>query len=142
MNPQPARWKVILLLAAIFVAGAISGWAVSFGLGPRFFFHGSPPKPAEMLARARERYRRELNLSPAQLEKITPILQGCGAEIETTRHEMMARIEQSLNASEARIAGELTPEQQEKLKAMASRHRRHFHLGPPPPDGPPPPPPR
>jgi hypothetical protein len=132
---QPARWKVILLLAAIFAAGAITGWAVSYGLGPRFF-HG-PPKPAEMQARARERYRRELKLSPEQLEKITPFIQQCGAEIEATRQEMMAKIGQSLANSEARIAGELTPEQQEKLKTLATQRKLHPHHGPHP--GPPPP---
>lgn len=123
-------WKVILAFAGVFIAGAIFGGA----LAPRWLSYGHPPGPAAQPGRGGllggprmlERLERELELTPAQKEKIAPIVARMEDETRRMRRESVQQFRAAMDKTNAEIAAELTPAQRAKLEDLRKRFRERL----------------
>lgn len=95
------------------------------GAAPYHHHHGPNPQ------RQAERLSKQLNLSADQTAKVTPILADRDQKFQALmqdqtltpeqRHQQMRAIHQS---TEQQLAGVLTPDQLQQMKAMRHNHRR------------------
>ena len=108
-----SRWKVVLLVLATFVAGAVTGAffvmdsakdEMRRNRDPRRFFSNTP-----------DRWVSEMKLTPAQQQKIRPILQQIDDELTNLRAMDLRETEGILSRGEDRINAILTPEQRPQL---------------------------
>src|SRR5919106_490149 len=127
------KWKLIAGFLLVFVAGGLTGAFVGASHGRHFFkFHHR----GDISERMRERLTRELDLTPEQVAKISPILDRAAAQLQQMRRDTGQRVREILNETHRQIAPTLTDEQRQKLQRMKERHRRrhwHRHRGPPEP---------
>jgi Spy/CpxP family protein refolding chaperone len=151
MTPKLKSW---LVLALIFLAGVVSGGALSLVLAPHFL----RPPPEAMLGRhMMERLTHELQLTADQQAKIEPIIMQTTRQIHEVHSEEVGRISQIMKAANDQLAPILTPDQKAQLDKIESeggareffQHQHgwgepgqpHFHdddkPGPPPPPAPP-----
>ena len=133
------KWKLAFAFLLVFVAGVTTGGLLS-SLHVRRHFLG-PPHSGSVGEMMREHLREELDLTPDQTEKISPIVEATSAKLETIRVETAQRVRNAMEESERQISPQLTPEQQQKLQKLKMKHHRmmmHHGFGPPPPqpDGP------
>jgi len=127
MNEMVRRpWKAVVLLLAVFIAGGVVGGAFA-----RFapWGHGHGPDANGMVARLTE----DLDLTPAQQDSITAVLDRWRPQMDSAWAEVRPRIETVRAKIRSDIAAQLTVEQQAKYEELMKRHRE-------PPKGPPPPP--
>jgi Spy/CpxP family protein refolding chaperone len=83
--------------------------------------------------------RAELNLTPQQMEQISPIVDRAASELEAKREQTMREVRNIFEETHRDITPFLTAEQQRKLVELEQRHRRRLHRhGFMPPPGPPP----
>jgi Spy/CpxP family protein refolding chaperone len=141
-------WQVCLVLVAIFAAGGISGGLVAFQIARR---HGPPP-PGDWVIRRIQNVARELQLTPAQKERVQPIVKRNVEELTKLTRQSMHTVHEMLEKMDAEIAAELTSEQRTKFEQIMKerrevRRRMQDQHGPRgewerhPDDRPPPPPP-
>ncbi|MBC8010693.1 MAG: hypothetical protein H7067_11430 [Burkholderiales bacterium] len=117
--------KLSLLCAGIFACGVVAG-----GLGARKFikppFH-SPPQAAGQKEgfgpQQLHRLSEGLGLSEPQRETIRPILEKAGDELRDLRRESWRQSSTIIEAMEAAVAEQLTPEQREKLAVLQAEQR-------------------
>ena len=133
------QWKLIAAFILVFVAGGISG-AFLGGLYAQhhfFAFH----RPELIGGRMKERLRTELNLTPDQVAKISPIIDKTTLQLRDIRRDTARRVHETIAESHKQMATILTEEQRQKLQQIQERHQRwrhrHFHE-PPPVEAPPP----
>jgi Spy/CpxP family protein refolding chaperone len=116
------QWKLIAGFVLVFVAGGITG-AFFGGLHARhlfFEFH----HPGLIAARMKERLRTELNLTPEQVAKISPIIDKAAAQLREIRQETGRRVHEIMREAHREMAANLTDDQRLKLQEIESRHRR------------------
>jgi Spy/CpxP family protein refolding chaperone len=108
-----SRWKVVLLVLATFVAGAVTGAffvmdsakdEMRRNRDPRRFFSNTP-----------DRWVSEMKLTPDQQQKIRPILQQIDNELTNLRATDLRETEGILSRGEDRINAIMTPEQRPQL---------------------------
>jgi Spy/CpxP family protein refolding chaperone len=119
------QWKLIAGFILVFVAGGISG-AFLGGLYTRhlfFEFH----HPEQIGARMKERLRAELNLTPEQVAKISPIIDKTAVQLRDIRRETGRRVHETIAEAHRQMAANLTDEQRQKLEQLEERHRRWRH---------------
>ncbi len=119
------QWKLIVGFILVFIAGAITG-AFLGGLYARhlfFEFH----QPAVIGARMKERLRTELNLTPDQVAKVSPIIDKTAAQLQKVRQETGRRVHEIMTEAHQEMAANLTDEQRQKLQQIEERHRRWHH---------------
>src|SRR5881396_493086 len=119
------QWKLIAGLILVFVAGGISG-AFLGGLYARhlfFEFH----HPEQIGPRMKERLRAELNLTPEQVAKISPIIDKTALQLRNVRRDTARRVHETMAEAHRQIAVNLTDEQRQKLQQIEERHRRWRH---------------
>lgn len=127
------QWKLIAGFILVFVAGGITGGFMGAAHARHFFMDG--PHRGFSKERMGERLRRELNLTPDQVSKISPILDKTSAQMESIRTETAQRVHETMAQAHREIATVLTDEQREKLKQLHRRQRHGFRAGQPsPPD--------
>jgi len=147
-----SKWKTIGYAAAIFVAGGVSGGALGVYEARSHLF--TPTGEREIALHMRKRLQARLGLSPEQVAKIEPIIDGAASQIHSVRMETTRQINQVFDDSFARISSILTPEQRTELEQIQKErrammqgrwdgHRRPGGLGAEdgprrPPDSPPP----
>jgi uncharacterized membrane protein YqiK len=131
--------KIILYLAAIFLAGGVTGAVIGW--------RETTEKNKERTTSKgicdvfRTRLRSELGLTADQLNQLEPLLQKRVKAMEEIRARTVQQIEELLRASDAEIAEalNLTDDQRAKLRLMEqdrrehSSKRRHGGTTPPPP---------
>src|SRR6266481_6952731 len=122
---QALKWKLIAGFILVFVAGGISG-AFLGGLYARHLFFGFH-HPEQIGARIKERLRTELNLTPEQLAKISPIIDKTTAQMRDIRRDTGRRVREIMTDAHGQMAAQLTDEQRQKLKQIEERHRRWRH---------------
>ena len=144
-------WKLILLLAGIFVAGAVTGAFVVVQVGHEWFASRLMPDhwPTVHLKKLSEK----LDLKPEQADQILPILRRNRDDLNQVRTECQSQIKAVFERMEHEISAILTPEQRPKYEKLIQEMRekakktRFNGPGEPPrgrddkPEGPPPPPP-
>lgn len=76
-----------------------------------------------------EQFRSELNLTPEQVAKISPIIDKTAAELQKVRRDTGGRVREIWMEAHQQIAGNLTDEQRQKLLQMKEHHHqwRHRH---------------
>ncbi len=121
------KWKLIAGFLFVFAAGGLTGVFVGIHACHHFlgrpYSHGLPD-------RMREHLKRELELTPEQLSKISPLIDATSSKLEAIRSETAQRVRETLEESHRQIAPELTPEQREKLKKIELSHRKRMrHRG-------------
>ena len=122
---QALRWKVIAGFILVFIAGGISGAFVGGLYARHHFFEFRHPE--RIGARMKERLRAELNLTPEQLVKISPIIDTTAAQLRELRRETGRRVHETIADAHRQIAPNLTEEQRQKLQQLKQRHRRWLH---------------
>jgi hypothetical protein len=135
-------WKAWLLVAAIFLTGAVAG---AFGM--RTYMARHLP---ELLHNSRQRLEevflehidREVGLSEQQKQKILPILRDAVEQGEAIRESVRTKMDAVMEKTDARIADELDPQQRAKFEEFRARMEQLRRSGPKPgdpmPPGPPP----
>ena len=122
------KWKLIAGFLLVFVAGGLTGGFIA-AKHARHLFLG-PPHSHGLPDRMREHLRRQLDLTPDQVAKISPIIDQASSKLETIRIETAQRVRATLEESHRQIAPELTPEQREKLEKMEQMHKKRMrHRG-------------
>jgi len=119
------KWKLIAGFLLVFIAGGVTGAFVAAVTTRHFLFAASHHGMAAERMRARR--KTELNLTPEQLAKISPIIDKTAAELEDIRKDTARRVHQTFSEAHQQIAADLTPEQREKLEQMRARHHRWMH---------------
>ena len=117
------QWRIMLGLALVFLAGATTGffagaWHAHRTFGER---HGR-----FMGERMQEHMKRQLDLTPAQMQLVDPILRKTAERLQVIRAETGQRVLQAMEDSHRELAVLLTPEQVAKLERMKKRHENHF----------------
>ncbi len=117
------RAKNILLVAAIFLAGVVTGSVNSIGVGQR-------------LAEQRLRIdhfqstlmgilQSELSLTPEQTRRVEPVVRRACEEYRGLMLETVQRVSGLVRTANARLARELTPAQAERLQQLEAERERN-----------------
>ena len=118
------RWKLILAFVLVFFAGIACGFFGAFRSAPWMFGHRHHGSVAEHMKR---HLRTELNLTPQQMEQISPIVDRAASQLEAKREQTMREVRNIFEETHRSITPFLTPEQQTKLDKLEQRHARRFH---------------
>jgi Spy/CpxP family protein refolding chaperone len=119
------QWKLIAGFILVFAAGGISG-AFLGGLYARHHFF-QLHHPQLIGARMKERLRAELNLTPKQVAKISPIIDKAAVQLRDLRRDTARRVHETIGEAHRQMAVNLTDEQRQKLQQIEERHRRWRH---------------
>ena len=119
------QWKLIAGFLLVSIAGGITGAFVGGSYARRHFFELHHPE--QIAARMKERLRTELNLTPEQAAKISPIIDKTTAQLRDIRRDTGRRVHEIIADAHHQMAAELTDEQRQKLTQMEERHRRWRH---------------
>jgi Spy/CpxP family protein refolding chaperone len=126
------QWKLLVGFLLVFLAGGVTGTFIGVAHARHQFFNS--PHRAFLKERMGERLRTQLNLTPEQVEKISPIVERSTAELEAIRTETARRVHETMTQAHREMAGNLTPEQRQKLQQIEVRHRHRrmmMHERPP-----------
>ena len=121
MNPV-LKWKLISGFLLVFIAGAGTG-AFFATAQARHFMHGGP-RHGMVAERMRQRLRHDLELTPEQLAKISPIIDKTGLQLEQIRMETARRVRETFAQAHREMAPNLSDDQRTRLEQMRHRHRR------------------
>jgi Spy/CpxP family protein refolding chaperone len=116
------QWKLIAGFVLVFVAGGITGAFLGGSYARHHFFELHHPE--RIGGRMKERLRSDLNLTPEQLAKISPIVDKTTAQLRDIRRDTGRRVRQILGDAHQQMAADLTDDQRQKLKQIEERHRR------------------
>jgi Spy/CpxP family protein refolding chaperone len=116
------KWKLIAGFLLVFLAGGLTGAFVGASHARHFFFKFH--HRGDISERMRERLRRELELTPEQVAKISPILDRAAAQLQQVRLDTGQRVHEILNETHRQMTPNLTDEQRQKLQRLQDRHRR------------------
>jgi Spy/CpxP family protein refolding chaperone len=154
------KWKIILAMLGIFVAGAATGAFVALGAVKKMAERrGLNQLPAPWSPQQLRRMSEALGLSDEQVKKIRPIIRRNMEDMGRLRQFTAGEMRRNLERMEREISAELTPEQQGRFREMQELMRKRVlerrpggpeggpgrHMGPDErrrPDGELPPPPR
>jgi Spy/CpxP family protein refolding chaperone len=113
-----------IILALIFLLGAITGALLTIGLGPRF--EPGPPGAQQIGNHWMMHLTKRLNLTSDQQDKIRPFVVDAEKQIFAKHHEAIAEISRIMEETNAKIAAQLQPDQQAELKQMEAERERMF----------------
>jgi len=132
------QWKLIAGFLLVFVAGGITGAFVGGSYARHHFFELH--RPERIGARMKEGLRTELNLTPEQVAKISPIIDKTASQLRDIRRDTGQRVHQIIVEAHRQMAANLTDEQRQKLQQREEQHRRwrHHHFDEPSAESPPP----
>jgi len=134
------KGKIILYLAAIFVAGGVTGAVI--GWRETRDKEWERPTQTKMCDWFRKRLQEKLGLDADQVRQLEPLLQKRVKAMEEVHTRTVQQIDELLRSSDAEIADalKLTADQRAKLQQMGKNRREHFGKGrrggspPPPPE--------
>ena len=115
------QWKLIAGFLLVFVAGGVTGAFVGGSYARYHFFELHHPE--RIGGRMKDRLRAELNLTPEQLAKISPIIDKTTAQMRDIRRDTGQRVREIIADAHRQMAAELTDEQRQKLKQIEERHQ-------------------
>lgn len=143
-RPPGGPLLAVLVLLLVAFAGGLAGVAMDrLILLPHMFrgpgWHagrpGGPPRDRAF----RERFAREVGLSPEQQIRIDSIMDHQGRELRAVRSRVQPQVDSIITRTRRQLDSVLTPEQRKKAEEIRKRHPRP--PGPPPGEFPPGPPP-
>jgi hypothetical protein len=109
------KLKIVLYLTSLFLAGVGTGVFVSFQVARHMM-----PSEARMTDRWSKELQSKLNLSPEQMQEARPMI---GETIGEFRAALVGDALSALSNYDARISGELTPEQRVKFETLVNEQR-------------------
>src|SRR5205823_5083759 len=121
MNPW-ARWKIVLLVLATFVVGAVTGAFFVMNLAKDEMQRTSDPR--RWFSNTPERWISEMKLTSDQQQKIRPILRQIDDELTNLRALDLRKTEGILARGEDRLDAIVKPEQRERLHQTFERRRQ------------------
>ena len=104
------QWKLIAGFILVFVAGGMTGAFFGEMHARRLFFEFH--HPGLMGIRMRDTLRTELNLTPEQVAKISPIIDKTAGQLKEIRLDTGQRVHEIMTEAHREIAANLTDEQQ------------------------------
>jgi len=116
------KWKLIVGFVLVFVAGGMTGAFLGASHARHLFF--AQPHRGMMSEKMRDRLRAQLNLTPEQVAKISPIIDKAAAQLEEIRGTTGRRVHETIAEAHREMAADLTEEQRAKLQEIEARHRR------------------
>ncbi len=119
------QWKLIAGFLLVFVAGGITGAFIGGTYARHHFFELHHPE--RIASRMKERLRAELNLTPEQLAKISPIIDKTTIQLRDVRRDTGRRVHEIIADAHQQMSATLTDEQRQKLRQIEERHRRWRH---------------
>ena len=131
----PERRATILgYMAALFLAGAVSGALVAWQLAERQF---AALRPAvDLTAVLRDRLNAAVALSEDQKKQVEPLIAQAGARMQQMRLDHIAQYSRARADLYRRLEPLLSPEQRRQLSAVENKYlddiQRRYHLPPPP----------
>ena len=125
MKPANATWKVGLVFAGIFLAGAVAGGFAAVRLQKAFFQRSGGPDALMMHS---NRLNERLKLEEPQRGRIGAIISATSDELRPLRRE----IDKAIQAMNTKIVAELTPEQRKEFEEMQRRWKERVRGGRPP----------
>lgn len=124
-----SKWTLAGYLAAIFAIGCVSGAVVGWGIAKEgkkpSLKRSAAPTMKTVCEHMRSRLETRLELSPAQLQEIDPVLQETARAMDGIHREAMERIESVIESCNRALEKSLNAEQKAKLKEL-ERERPHF----------------
>ena len=126
------QWKLIAGFLLVFVAGGITGAFVGGSYARHQFFELH--RPERIGTQMKDSLRAELNLTPEQVTKISPIIDNVDSQLRDIRRDTGQRVHQVMAEAHRQMAANLTAAQREKLQQIEEQHRqlRHHHFHEPP----------
>jgi hypothetical protein len=121
---QIARWKIVLSLVAIFLAGSVTGALFTVGIVKHEVRRQSDPNQWSQLTM--QRWKTRLHLTAAQEEKLKPIVEATVNELRALRTNDLRQTDEILARAQTRIDPELTPEQRVRLQKMREARKRRL----------------
>jgi len=123
------KGKIILYLAAIFVAGGVTGAVISWRETREKEWER--PTQTKMCDWFRKRLQEELGLDADQVRQLEPLLQKRVKAMEEVHSRTVLQIDELLRTSDAEIADalKLTADQRAKMQQMGKNRREHFGKG-------------
>ncbi len=119
-----ARWKIVVSLVVIFLAGSITGALFTIAIAKHEVRRQSDP--TQWFQLTMQRWKTRLRLTPAQEEKLKPIVQETVEELRTLRASDLRQTDKILARARTRIEPELTPEQRVRLQKMQDARKRRL----------------
>ena len=119
------KWKLATGFLLVFIAGAVTGGFLATVLTRHILF--LPAHHGMAADRMRARLRTELDLTPEQMTRISPILDKAGKQLEQIRNETAQRVHQTFAQVHRDISVDLTDQQRQKFEEMQRRHQRWLH---------------
>jgi len=119
------QWKLIVGFLLVFLAGGVTGAFFGAAHARHFFFMAH--QRAVISERMRERLQRQLDLTPDQVAKISPIIDKAAAQLQQVRRETGRRVHEIMTERDQQLISIITPQQQQKLHQIEERHRRWHH---------------
>ena len=118
------RWKLLAYVAAIFAAGGITGASIAWSVFNQKT--ADPVRSLKITQRLHNRLEKRLDLTPAQMQKIDPIINKLGADMNSVYSDTVRRLSDLEDAAEPQISAELTAEQKARLEAMQKKRHALF----------------
>ena len=119
------QWKLIAGFLLVFLAGGITGAFVGGSYARHQFFELHHPE--RIAGHMKDRLRTELNLTPEQVTKISPIIDKTTGQLREIRRDTARRVHEIIADAHQQMATQLTDEQRQKLKQIEERHRQWRH---------------
>jgi hypothetical protein len=118
------RWKVVLTLIAIFVAGRVTGGFLTI----RAMKYEMPRRSelASGMPFAVDRWRARLRLTGEQDLKLRPIAQQADNELRNLYALNSREIDGILDRAQDRMNSILRPDQQQRLRQMVEERKQHL----------------
>jgi hypothetical protein len=110
------RLKNLLIVVAIFLAGVVTGSVNSIGVGERRAEHRL--RVDHLRSTLMDILKSELALTPEQGGRIEPLVSQACEQYRALTLETVQRVAQLVQATNTRIARELTPEQAARLRRL------------------------
>jgi Spy/CpxP family protein refolding chaperone len=117
-----ARWKLILYLTAIFVAGGASGWMVALKSAKEKPFPGHE----DVARRLKVCLHSELNLTDEQKRKIDDIVDDTADEVKALMKPHVKRVGEIVSNRNERIMALLNPEQKQIFLLNEEKRQREI----------------
>ncbi len=124
-----SKGKIVLYLAAIFVAGGVTGGVIGWRETREKGWER--PTQTKMCDYFRKRLQEKLGLNPDQVQQLEPLLQKRVKAMEEVHNRTVQQIDELLRSSddEIAVALKLTADQRAKLQEMGKNRREHSGKG-------------
>jgi len=132
-----SRARPWIIMALIFLLGAITGSLLTIGFGSHFA--PAPLGPQEMRNHWMHHLTNRLHLTDDQQAKIQPIIAEAETQIQSVHRDDVAKISGFMQQADENIKKVLNPDQLAEMEKMESERQRmfngHMHGRGPGPDG-------